>query len=229
MNFLKVGLLVGALVLAGGATQPNWNNTVVETDAGHRIGNPEAKLQLTEFVSYTCPHCAHFADEGDPVLKILYVHTGKVAVEIRHFLRDPVDLTAALMAQCGEPSRFALNHSALMASQSKWLPLMGSASPAQIQRWTNPDPAAARRAIASDFGFYKMMEGRGYRVTDLDKCISDNARAMELAKATRADAQKFGIRGTPSFAINGKLLEHVHSWDALKPQIDTKLAENSAN
>ena len=50
MNFLKVGLLVGALVLAGGATQPNWNNTVVETDAGHRIGNPEAKLQLTEFV-----------------------------------------------------------------------------------------------------------------------------------------------------------------------------------
>ncbi len=229
MKLFKAALLAGIIAVTGGANKPNWNNTVVETDAGHLIGNPDAKVKLTEFVSYTCPHCAHFADEGDPALKLAYVHPGKVSVEIRHSLRDPIDLTATMLTQCGDPSRFVLNHSAIMLSQSKWLPIAQSASPAQIQRWTSPDRAAARRAIASDFGFYKTMEARGYRTTDLDKCLNDNARATKLAEASQADAVKYGIRGTPSFAINGKLLENVHSWQALQPQIDTKLSEGSAS
>lgn len=229
MKSFKVVFLAGILAISGGATNPNWNNTVVETGTGHRIGNPEAKVKLTEFVSYTCSHCAHFADEGDPVLKLAYIHPGAVSVEIRHSLRDPIDLTAALLAQCGDPSKFALNHSMFMLSQSKWLPVAQTATQAQIQRWTGADRAAARRAIANDFGFYKMMEAHSYRVTELDKCLSDDARATELVKASQADSIKYGIKGTPSFAINGKLLDNVHSWDLLKPQIDTELANAAAN
>ena len=229
MKLVKAVVLAGILAISGGATRPDWNTTVVKTDVGHRIGNPDAKLQLTEFVSYTCPHCAHFASEGDPVLKLLYIHSGSVAVEIRSFLRDPIDLTAALLAQCGDPKRFVQNHSAFMTSQSKWLPVAQSATQAQVQRWTNSDRAAARRAIASDFGFYKMMEARGYRVTDLDRCLNDNARATELAQATQNDAIKYNIQGTPSFAINGKLLDNVHTWGALKPQIDTELGATGVN
>jgi len=228
VKLAKAALLAGALVLAGG-NSPDWNTTVVETDAGHLIGNPDAKIKLTEFISYTCSHCAQFAKTGDPALKLVYVHSGKVAVEIRHTLRDPIDLTAAMLTHCGEPNKFTLNHNAIMYSQQDWLPTAQKATQAQIARWTSQDRPAARRAIASDFGFYKIMESRGYRITDVDKCLNDNAKATALANASLADAQRLGIEGTPSFAINGKLLANVHSWPALQPRLDAQLQGATAD
>lgn len=228
MKLKKAALLAGALVLTG-ANKADWNTTVVETDAGHLIGNPEADHKLVEYISYTCSHCATFAKTGDPALKIAYVHTGKVSVEIRHLLRDPVDLTAALMAHCGDPNRFTLNHNAFMYSQEKWLPIAQSATQAQITRWTNPDRAAARRAIANDFGFYKLMEARGYRVTDLDRCLADDAKATTLANATRDASLTYGIRGTPSFVLNGKLLEGTHSWPVLQQRLDASMSTSASD
>ncbi|MAC12683.1 MAG: protein-disulfide isomerase, partial [Sphingorhabdus sp.] len=35
--------------------------------------------------------------------------------------------------------------------------------------------------------------------------------------AMTEDAQKQGVKGTPSFMLNGKLLDGVYSWQALKP------------
>jgi len=229
VKLVKAAVLTAILAFTGGATTADWNKTVVATDAGHRIGSPDAPHQLTEFVSYTCPHCAHFAREGDPVLKLLYIHSGKLAVEIRHTLRDPIDLTTALLTHCGPTNRFVLNHSAFMLSQDKWLLIAERATQVQIARWSVADHAAARRAIASDLGFYKIMEGRGYRITDVDKCLNDETKAKALAKASFDDAQRLGIKGTPSFAIDGKLLDNVHSWDLLKPQIDTILGAGTIN
>lgn len=229
MNWVKATVLAGILAISGGATKADWNTVVVATNSGHRIGNPDAQHEVTEFVSYTCPHCAHFAREGDPVLKLLYIHSGKLAVEIRHTLRDPLDLTAAMLTHCGPTNRFVLNHSAFMLSQDQWLSVAQRATQAQIARWTVADHASARRAIASDLGFYKIMEGRGYRRTDVDRCLNDENKANALAKASQEDAQRLGIKGTPSFAIDGKLLDNVHSWDVLKPQIDTILGASSTN
>lgn len=223
MKAIKTALLAGVLVLATGNTA-DWNNTVVGTGQGHRIGNPDARVQLTEYISYTCPHCAQFARDGDTMLKLTYVHDGRLTLEIRHLLRDPIDLTAALLTHCGNINRFTQNHNAIMLSQDKWLPTTQSATQAQIARWSNPDRAAARRAIASDFGFYELMEARGYGTAELDRCLGDETKAQALVEASRADTLRLGLRGTPSFVLDGELLEGVHGWDALKPAIDAKLA-----
>lgn len=228
MTSLKAALLAGALVFATGAA-PDWTITVEETAAGHLIGNPDAQTKVTEYVSYTCGHCAEFALTGDPTLKIAYVHGGDVSVEIRHLLRDPIDLTAAMLTHCGDSSKFALNHSAMMLSQDKWLAVARQASQAQMQRWSNADRAAARRAIAADLDFYQLMEGRGYRITDLDRCLADTAKETELVQATRSYATELGIQGTPSFTINGQLLDHVHSWPALKQALDAHIAAETAD
>ncbi|WP_428028254.1 thioredoxin domain-containing protein [Altererythrobacter sp.] len=228
MKILKAVLLAGMLVLTGANNRPDWNATIVETDGGHRIGNPDAEHKLTEYVSYTCSHCADFARQGDPALKLAYIHDGRFSVEIRHLLRDPIDLTAAMMTNCGDPKKFPLNHNAIMYSQGDWLPIAQRATQAQINRWTNPDHAAARRAIASDFGFYKLMEARGYRITDLDRCLNDDTKAQALATASSDHAMLFGIRGTPSFVLDGKLLDGAHSWQALQPRLDAALKGNAA-
>jgi protein-disulfide isomerase len=209
--------------------RPNWNLTVEEKEGGHLFGNPEAEAKVTEYVSYTCGHCASFARQGDPALKLLYIPTGKVSVEVRHIIRDPIDWTVATLAHCGGPDKFALNHSAFMITQADWLGKAQKSTPAQQQRWANTDRSAARRAIASDLDFYGVMEKRGYSRTEIDRCLSDDAAAIELVKQSNGEAQRLGIQGTPSFAMNGKVLEKVHSWPALKSQIDAQLAAKTSS
>ncbi len=52
-----------AVVLGSDSTHANWLTTVNRTEAGgYRMGNPEAKVAVIEFVSYTCPHCGKDSD-----------------------------------------------------------------------------------------------------------------------------------------------------------------------
>lgn len=219
-------VLAAAALLATGAAQgpaarggQNWNATVAQTDGGHRIGNPQAKVKLTEYISYTCPHCAQFAREGEAALKLGYIATGRVSLEIRHLLRDPVDLTAAMLTNCGPAAKFPQNHAAFMLGQDDWIAPLSRATAAQRQRWTTGDMAARRRAIASDFGFYAIMERRGYSRAEADRCLADEAMANRLAETAAADWKKPGIGGTPAFAIDGTVLAGTHSWSMLEPQI----------
>lgn len=231
---LIVPALAGALLL-GGATRPapkplptsaarNWNATVVRTPQDtHILGNPAATVKLVEYVSYTCPHCAHFEEEADAPLRLGFVARGKGSVEVRNFVRDPIDMTAALLAHCGPPAKFFLNHAALMRSQSVWIATMQNASPAQQQRWTTGPFANRTRAIASDFKFYQIMATRGYDRQSLDRCLANEGLAKRLAAATDAAVDKEGVSGTPSFMIDGVLLAGTHSWAALRPQLDARL------
>lgn len=221
----KILGLAAMALLTVAATPParNWNMNVVVTPAGsHVLGNPAAKVKLTEFISYTCPHCAHFDREGTDRLRVSGVAQGKVSIEVRHLVRDPIDMTVAMLTNCGPPSKFFINHSAFLRSQDSWIGAANTAGEAQRQRWTTGDTAARMRAIASDFGFYNIMATRGYDHTMVDRCLSDQAMAKKLADQTEA-ASKLGVTGTPSFLINGDLLAGTHDWESLQPQIEARL------
>ncbi|MDE2437598.1 MAG: thioredoxin domain-containing protein, partial [Sphingomonadales bacterium] len=150
-------LPISALSLAAGPAA-NWNTTVAVTPGGgHMLGNPKAKLKLVEYVSYTCSHCAALERESDATMRLLYVRPGKVSVEVRHMLRDPIDLTVAMLTNCGAKDKFFLNHSMFMRSQATWIRPMATATDVQRGRWTGGDLGARNRAIASDFHFYDIM------------------------------------------------------------------------
>ena len=196
----------------------NWNTSVEQTERAHVVGNPEAKVTLTEFVSYTCPHCATFAVQGEAPLQLVYIGPGKLKLEVRSIIRNVVDMTATMLVQCGSEDKFLRNHTMFMLRQEQWLGKARNATQAQAALWTRGD-AAGRRAMASSLGFYEMMETRGYGRIELDACLADNAKAAQLQANTKADFADFGIRGTPSFAIDGTTLENVHSWQALGPAL----------
>ena len=217
----KAAALAGIALIASAQTNRNWNATVAETaDSGHRIGNPEAKVKLTEFVSYTCPHCAEFTREADDRLKLAYIQPGHLSVEVRHLIRDPVDLTVVLLANCGPASKFPLNHSAFMLQQAKWIAPLSSSTAAQRARWTTGDGPTRRRNIASDFGLYQIMQGRGYGRPELDRCLNDEAAARRFAEQSQKDWERPGIGGTPAFAINGTIMPGTHTWSALERQLN---------
>jgi protein-disulfide isomerase len=232
MRLIQLVTLAAAALLSIGAGKPaprapqtshaNWLGNIAVTPAGsHTLGNPAAPVKLVEYVSYTCPHCAHFQRQSDAPLRIVYLQPGKVQVEVRHLVRDPIDMTVAMLTNCGAPSRFFANHNLFMQSQDRWIGAANTASAAQQARWSSGDKAARMRAIAADFGFYAMMEQRGYDRPMVDRCLADEAMAKRLAAQT-AGAQELGIQGTPGFLLNGLLLAGTYDWQSLDAQLQAR-------
>ncbi len=208
---------------AAAEKKANWTATVtVQPDGTHVLGNPKAKVKLDEFVSYTCSHCANFEKQADATLRLAYVQPGKLSVRVVHLVRDPVDMTVAMLTNCGDPAGFFKRHSIFLHAQDKWLPQMRNATEAQRTRWTSGDTAARFRAIAGDLGFYALMAPRGYTRTAVDRCLADDAMSQRIA-AQSAAARELGVPGTPSFAIGGALLDSVHDWPALEGAIKERL------
>ncbi len=219
------------LTIAAGASaqQPapqaghgNWLTAVaVSPNGGHQLGNPAAPVKLIEYISYTCPHCAHFQRESEVAMRLAYVQPGKVQVEVRHLVRDPIDMTAAMLTNCGAPARFFANHNLFLQSQDTWEPIAEKATPSQRARWSTGPLPARMRAIASDLGFYAMMQRRGYDRPTVDRCLADEALAKRLAAGTAA-AQELGVQGTPGFLINGNLLAGTYDWQSLNAQLQAR-------
>lgn len=205
----------------------NWGAAIARTERGHAIGNPEAKTRLIEFISYTCPHCATFAARGEPPLEIVLLQPGKLTLEVRSFIRNGVDVTATLLAQCGDPAGFKGRHQALMLNQATWLGKARSAPVSQQQIWQRGDKAGRANA-ANALGLTALLAARGQSVAELDACVADDAAAKRLLANTDADAADFGVTGTPSFALDGKLLAEVHGWDTLYPVLSERFAAGPA-
>jgi len=217
-RMVQAVLLLGAAALLTGANRVNWDIEVVKTEFGHRVGNPDAKVKVVEFMSYTCPHCAEFAQQGDGAMRVGYVMEGKASIEYRHLIRDPVDLTVGMLVNCGATAKFKGNHDAFILNQGKWIGPLVSASQAQRQRWVAPG-GPGRRAIATDFKFYDIMVSRGYTRVQVDQCLGDEATATRLAATSAKEWDRPGVDSTPTFSINGLVMPGTHTWRELEPQI----------
>jgi protein-disulfide isomerase len=205
------------------ASPPNWTATVsVAEDATHTLGNPQAKVQVSEFISYTCPHCANFQKQAEAPLRLAYVMPGKVSVRMVHFVRDSVDLSVSLLVQCGDPKGFFARHNMFLHEQPKWLAKAGNLTKAQRDRWGSGDFASGMRAIASDLGFYDLMSNRSFSRIEVDRCLADGDLARKLM-AQRDEAKRLGVPGTPSFAIGGQFIDAVYDWPTLDAEIKSRL------
>ncbi len=222
MRYPRIAALALCAFLAI-AARGNWNAQVAVSPSGsHVIGNPAAGTKLAEYVSYTCPHCADFDRQASDPLRLVYVTSGKLSLEIRNLVRDPIDLTVAMLANCGPPTKFLGNHTTFLRQQAQWLARASSASPAAEARWSSGTALSRRRAIADDLGFYQTMQARGYDRPATDRCLADEAIARRLA-AGNEEAERIGVTGTPSFLINGDLLAGTHDWPTLQAQLRARL------
>lgn len=194
----------------------NWQNSVERTERGHLIGNPEAETRLVEFISYTCPHCADFAARGEPALDVVLLGPGKITVEVRPVIRNGLDLAVTLLANCGDPAQFKVRHRTLILAQADWLGKAQAAPKTQQAIWQRGD-RAGRQNAASALGLTAMLAAKGQSKAELDACVANDAAAQKLLQNDEADGKEFGVNSTPSFAMDGKLLANVHSWEALYP------------
>jgi protein-disulfide isomerase len=220
-RLLRSTLIIAAAALSFAAAKPagqvNWIAKVQALPSGaHRIGNPEAKIKVIEYVSYTCPHCAAFEKEASGELAIGLIRGGKGSIEYRPYMRNIIDIAASLLVGCGDASQFALNHSIVMRNQEKW---MANYQDSQPKRWAAiPDFAGRMRAVASDLRLYDQFEPRGYRRGDLDRCLADEAQSKKFALENQTAESIGAVNGTPSFLIND-VPQDAHDWVSLRPAL----------
>lgn len=221
---LFIAFLFAASIAQAAPRPPAWNQTVTAGAAGWTLGNPQAPVKVTQYSAYTCPFCAAFAVEAEAPLRLFYVGSGRVSFEVRQVLLSPVDLTVAMLVECGPRDRYFLNHVAFLRSQPRWRQALHGATRSQSQRWTQGPLIQRNRAIAGDLKLYAFMEGRGMGRMEVDRCLGDQAAADRIRAESEASLSA-GIEGVPSFAINGNVLPNVNNWSQLRPMIDKSLTE----
>ncbi|MEH6791562.1 thioredoxin domain-containing protein [Parasphingorhabdus sp.] len=201
-----------------------WSETVSKTDAGGIVmGNPDAPIKLVEYMSITCSHCKDFGEQAFAPLRDTYVESGKVSFEIRNFVRDPLDLSAAILSRCGGASPYfplteqALGYQGTMFEKAQ---AMGEATYSDILK-AAPDSRFVR--LAEQLGLISFFQQRGISEDQAKACLSDPAAADALMEGTQKAAEEYNIEGTPTFLINGQKVEGTN-W----AMIETKLKEAGA-
>lgn len=238
---LRIALLssLGALALAGcggGASDPakeqdvvakvtppagkSWSQVVSFDGDGVVMGNPEAPIKLEEFGAFTCGHCAQFTKDSHEELKRDFVDTGRVSYKLTPFMLHPIDAIAGAITKCTGTERFFpladatfIEHETFISGAQK--PQPGIEAAMQLppeQRFT---------ALAKGWGIDQFYQQRGVPAAAIEQCLSkvDNVAAIE--KGTNAGVEKYKITGTPTFVINGQVVEGITTWGPLRDRLRT--------
>lgn len=217
---LRAGAPVAALALVAATHAVDWTKRVTQTPQGAFVlGNPAAKTRLVEYVSYTCSHCAHFTNEASAPLRSRYVANGSTAVEVRHAVRDPIDLAATLLARCTGPTRFFTAHDKLFATQEQWFGAgVGYAQANQdaLEKASGPDRV---KMLAKASGLGAVV---GLSDAQVNTCLADSAQQKPVMAMTQEAWQTRSIPGTPHFLLNGADVPDATSWASLEPRLKSR-------
>jgi protein-disulfide isomerase len=146
------------------------------------IGNPKAKVEVIEYASASCPHCAHFNEVVFADFKTRWVDTGKVRYTLKEMLTEPATVAAAsfMVARCAGPQKYFTVLDQVFRSQTEWT------SGAKIK--------PILQKIAAD---------NGVDEPHFNACLSDQAAADAIAKRAQRAQEQDGVDSTPTLFING--------------------------
>lgn len=169
------------------------------------LGDPSAPITMVEFSDYGCPFCRLYSSSAFPELKADYIDTGKIYYVFKDFpvvSSHPQAVIAAHAAECaGEQNKYWDMHGKLFATPDEWD--------------TTEDVARSN--------FTRYAEVLGLDVNAFNQCIDQQRFADEIAQDF-SEGRTLGLAGTPSFIINGKLLQGARPIEQLRPLLDRELA-----
>lgn len=169
--------------------------------ADHPVGNKDAKVTVIEYLSPTCPHCKTFHETVYPQLKTEYIDTDKIQFIPRPFVRNVLDAVVFMLAEAAGAEKYHEVVDTFFRTQNEWV--------------TSPTPADAMFAIAQQLGFTK---------ETYDAALTNQALFSGLETMRDQATREFQLQGTPTFYVNGKMLNGGVTFESLKAEIDPLLA-----
>ena len=210
------------------ATPPpggTWADVVNETADGVMMGNPKAKVKLIEVASLSCPHCKAFDTEGVPKLIENYVKPGNVSWEFRTYLiHGPIDMPANLIVRCNGIGSFFPLVEAMYKDQESFVTKIEAVPQDKLTQIQNLPTNQVFVQMASLMGLQDWAAARGVPQAKSNQCLSDQKKIdHQVQVSADVNNQYPDFKGTPSFIINGTMLDETASWDKLQPQLDAAL------
>ena len=177
--------------------------------ASRAKGRPDAPVTVYEMSDFQCPYCRAFTLNTLPALEREYVQPGKVRFV---FINLPLTsthahaLAAAEVAMCAaRQNRFWPVHDLLFRRQPQWADL-------------------------ADAGPYLLALGdsAGLDHKRLAQCVSSKATEPEI-KADAARAARAGANRTPTFYVEGGLLEGAAPVEVFRQVLDSIYRSKTAS
>lgn len=153
------------------------------------LGDPNAPVTVVEFASMTCPHCAAFHHDSFPLLKAEFIDTGQVYFVFREFPLDNLALVAAVLARCAGPERYFPFVDALFRQQ---------------EAWSRSDDPFTSLVQLGQLG--------GVSRAQFEACTEDTELVNAVANSRMRAEQQYAVESTPSFVVNGVLVEGNLPW-----------------
>jgi len=171
----------------------------------NKMGDPNAPVTVIVYSDFQCIYCMRYWDETEIKIIELYVKTGKVYYEYRSFgdFLGPQSALAAEAAYCAsDQGKFWEYHDILFLN---WTGEgTGDLSLDRLQGYAN--------AI-------------GLNVKEFSDCLTDGTHKPWLDRDA-SSAYAGGVRATPSFLINGKLIEGAQPFNIFQKEIEAALNDN---
>lgn len=225
-----IAVLVGAVIIAGAfifghgtAPQPadqgqqqaaSVNIKDVKTDGEPFIGDANAPVTMAFWFDYQCPFCKQFESTVMPTLVSQYVSAGKLKIVFKDF------------QFLGERSQTPGRDDSMTAAEfgrAVW-----EAYPDKFYDWYKAMFVAQDNENGGfgDLASIKTLTGQipGIDVNKVVALMTEKKAQYDAAiNADRAEAQKFGINGTPSMIVGTQLLSGAQPASAVTPLIDAQL------
>jgi protein-disulfide isomerase len=162
------------------------------------LGNPKAKVQVVEYASLTCPHCAHFNEEVFPAFKKKYIDTGRVRYTMKEYVTAPAQVAVAgwLIARCAGPTKYFAVVDGIFRSQPRWT--QGNIKPVLLE-------------VAQKQG--------GLSEAQVNACLADQSALDALRARVEKAVEVDKVQQTPSFFVNGQPVAGV-----TLPELDAAIA-----
>lgn len=208
---IAVGLLVVTTAIFAGLYFQTWLHTPVpESNANggfeksllayeaNSIGNPQAPIRVVEFFDLACPHCQRFTARIFPKIKRNYIDKGKVLWTFRAF---PV-------TRMHKHSLYA--HSVLSLVPDNQYVSAKKQIMSDADRWNSRNNQSPK----SYFDFFM----REYGLSGFGE--PPRSIGNEIMQRRKFYMRTVGVKATPSFVVNGKLLQGAQSYREFKRLFD---------
>ena len=167
------------------------------------LGDPDAPVKVVEYASFTCPHCRNFHANTFKGFKEKYIDSGQVHFTYREVYFDRYGLWAGMVARCAGEERYFGMVDLIYQNFDTW-----------VRAGEPPQVADALRKLGLQAG----MEPAA-----LDACMQDGEMAQALVARYQENAERDGLRSTPSFLINGTMHSGNMGLDQLGGLIEAEL------
>jgi protein-disulfide isomerase len=154
------------------------------------LGNPDAAVEVIEYASYTCPHCATFHADQFLQIKANYIDTDKMRFVYREVYFDRPGLWASMIARSQNNADFFFSFTGMLYEQQReWL--------------AGGDPVVIVDQLR------RLAKVAGLDDAALDAALSDGPKAEALYTWFQENTAADGINSTPSFVIDGRLYSNM--------------------